>query len=293
MKTFWLLLVTIVWGSTFIIIKDTVNTVNPYMIVFIRSLLAFSVIILFTLLSKKGKLLNTKIFLQGITLGLFLGISYMAQTVGLQYTSTGHSAFITSSAVVVVPFILFLFFKAKIVAIDWISILIVFGGLFLLTYDLETSINKGDIITILSAVSGAMHLVLAGRFIQKSETFPLVSYQFLGTALFSFIAWSVTGAEPVSITLRSGISLVYLGLFGTLFCFFIVVWVQKYLSSLKTVVILSLEPVFAAIFGYFIIHETLNTKELTGTFLILAGVLLHSILKNKKAQVSALKKSSL
>ena len=293
MKTFWLLLVTIVWGSTFIIIKDTVNTVNPYMIVFIRSILAFSVIILFTLLSKKGKLLNTKIFLQGITLGLFLGISYMAQTVGLQYTSTGHSAFITSSAVVVVPFILFLFFKAKIVAIDWISILIVFGGLFLLTYDLETSINKGDIITILSAVSGAMHLVLAGRFIQKSETFPLVSYQFLGTALFSFIAWSVTGAEPVSITLRSGISLVYLGLFGTLFCFFIVVWVQKYLSSLKTVVILSLEPVFAAIFGYFIIHETLNTKELTGTFLILAGVLLHSILKNKKAQVSALKKSSL
>jgi len=293
MKTFWLLLVTIVWGSTFIIIKDTVNTVNPYMIVFIRSLLAFSVIFLFTILSKKGKLLNTKIFLQGITLGLFLGISYMAQTVGLQYTSTGHSAFITSSAVVVVPFILFLFFKAKIVAIDWISILIVFGGLFLLTYDLETSINKGDIITILSAVSGAMHLVLAGRFIQKSETFPLVSYQFLGTALFSFIAWSVTGAEPVSITLRSGISLVYLGLFGTLFCFFIVVWVQKYLSSLKTVVILSLEPVFAAIFGYFIIHETLNTKELTGTFLILAGVLLHSILKNKKAQVSALKKSSL
>jgi len=293
MKTFWLLLVTIVWGSTFIIIKDTVNTVNPYMIVFIRSLLAFSVIFLFTILSKKGKLLNTKIFLQGITLGLFLGISYMAQTVGLQYTSTGHSAFITSSAVVVVPFILFFFFKAKIVAIDWVSILIVFGGLFLLTYDLETNINKGDIITILSAVSGAMHLVLAGRFIQKSETFPLVSYQFLGTALFSFIAWSVTGAEPVSITLRSGISLVYLGLFGTLFCFFIVVWVQKYLSSLKTVVILSLEPVFAAIFGYFIIHETLNTKELTGTFLILAGVLLHSILKNKKAQVSALKKSSL
>jgi len=293
MKTFWLLLVTIVWGSTFIIIKDTVNTVNPYMIVFIRSLLAFSVIFLFTILSKKGKLLNTKIFLQGITLGLFLGISYMAQTVGLQFTSTGHSAFITSSAVVVVPFILFFFFKAKIVAIDWVSILIVFGGLFLLTYDLETNINKGDIITILSAVSGAMHLVLAGRFIQKSETFPLVSYQFLGTALFSFIAWSVTGAEPVSITLRSGISLVYLGLFGTLFCFFIVVWVQKYLSSLKTVVILSLEPVFAAIFGYFIIHETLNTKELTGTFLILAGVLLHSILKNKKAQVSALKKSSL
>ena len=282
MKIFWLLLVTIVWGSTFFIIKDTVGTVNPYIIVFIRSALAFVIIFLYTAFSKKGKLFRSKVFFQGIALGFFLGISYMAQTVGLQYTSTGHSAFITSSAVVVVPFILFLFFKVKIITIDWIAILIVFGGLFLLTYDLETSINKGDIITVLSALSGAMHLVLAGRFIQKSEALPLVSYQFFGTALFSLIVWLTTGMQAVTISLKAGISLVYLGLFGTLFCFFIVVWVQKYVSSLKTAITLSLEPVFAALFGYFIISEVLNPKELFGAVLILAGVLIHSIFKKQK-----------
>lgn len=282
MKIFWLLLVTIVWGSTFFIIKDTVGTVNPYIIVFIRSALAFTVIFLYTAFSKKGKLFHTKVFFQGIALGFFLGVSYMAQTVGLQYTSTGHSAFITSSAVVVVPFILFLFFKVKIITIDWIAILIVLGGLFLLTYDLETSINKGDIITVLSALSGAMHLVIAGRFIQKSETLPLVSYQFFGTMLFSLIVWLLTGMPSVTISLKAGISLVYLGLFGTLFCFFIVVWVQKYVSSLKTAIILSLEPVFAALFGYFIISEVLNSKELVGAVLILAGVLVHSIFKKQK-----------
>ncbi|MCK5030094.1 MAG: EamA family transporter, partial [Thermoplasmatales archaeon] len=59
------------------------------------------------------------------------------------------------------------------------------------------------------------------------------------------------------------------------------VWVQKYVSSLKVVIIFSLEPVFAAIFGYFVIQEILNLKELTGALLILAGVIIHSILKNK------------
>jgi drug/metabolite transporter (DMT)-like permease len=60
------------------------------------------------------------------------------------------------------------------------------------------------------------------------------------------------------------------------------VWVQKYVSSLKTAITLSLEPVFAALFGYFIISEVLNPKELFGAVLILAGVLIHSIFKKQK-----------
>jgi len=282
MRIFWLILVTIVWGSTFFIIKDTVTTVNEYVIVFIRSVLAFGALFLFMLFTKPKQILDKKAFIRGIILGFFLAISYTAQTIGLKYTSTGHSAFITSSAVVIVPFILFFFFKIKILYIDWIAILLVFVGLFLLTYDTGTSINKGDVITIFSAFAGAAHLVLAGRFIQKTETIPLISYQFLGTTLFSLTAWLITGGSPIEISTKAWVSLIYLGLFGTLFCFFVVVWVQKYVSSLKTAIILSLEPVFAALFGYFVIHEILNLKELAGASIILVGVIVHSILKNKK-----------
>ncbi|MFP4024838.1 MAG: DMT family transporter [Thiohalospira sp.] len=280
MKTFLLILVTIVWGSTFFIIKDTVATVNEHLIVFIRSIQAFGVLFLFMLFTKRSLILNKKAFIRGVTLGFFLAVSYTAQTIGLKYTSTGHSAFITSSAVVIVPFILFFFFKIKILQIDWIAILLVFTGLFLLTYDTSTSINNGDVITLFSAFAGATHLVLAGRFIQKTETLPLISYQFFGTALFSLTAWLIMDNSTVEINTKAWISLIYLGLFGTLFCFFIVVWVQKYISSLKTAIILSLEPVFAAIIGYYIIQEILTVRELTGSAIILTGIIAHSVLKN-------------
>lgn len=287
MYTFWLVLVSVVWGTTFFIVKDTVSSVNEYFIVFIRTFLAFIVIFVYQLLKSKKQLLNRRAFIHGSILGVLLAIAYSSQTVGLKYTSTGHSAFITSSAVVVVPFILFFFYKSKLLKIDWIAVFMVFVGLFLLTYDFETAINIGDIITITTAVAGAIHLVLAGRFIQKSEAIPLVTYQFLGASVASLLAWLITGATPVVITFRSGFALFYLGIIGTLFCYFFAVWVQKYVSSLKVAIIFSLEPVFAAIIGYFLIDEILNIKEIIGTSIILFGVMIHSIYKNKKAQLNS------
>ncbi|MGE0089919.1 MAG: DMT family transporter [Bacteroidales bacterium] len=280
MYIFWLVLVSVVWGTTFFIVKDTVSSVNEYFLVFVRSFLAFVFIFVYQLYKSKKQLLNKRAFFNGSILGVLLATAYSSQTIGLKYTSTGHSAFITSSAVIIVPFILFFFYKTKILRIDWIAVLMVVAGLFLLTYDIETSINIGDIITITTAVAGAIHLVLAGRFISKSEALPLVTYQFLGASVVSLLAWVITGASPVVISLKSGLSLLYLGVIGTLFCYFIAVWVQKYVSSLKVAIIFSLEPVFAAIIGYFLLHEILNLKEFTGTLLILAGVIFHSVARN-------------
>jgi len=282
MKTFWLILVTIVWGSTFLIVKDTVGSVNEYLIVFIRSALAFSAMFIFQLIKDWKKLINKKAFAYGSIMGILMAITYGAQTIGLKYTSTGHSAFITSSAVIIVPFILFFFYKAKLLKIDIISVSIVFVGLFLLTYDFETKMNIGDIITIITALSYAFHVVLASRFIKKADAITLVTYQFFAAAVVGLIAFFFTNQETVTISIKAWGSLIYLGLIGTLFCYFVTVWVMQYVSALKVAIIFSLEPVFAAIFGYFIISEILNPRELIGAGLILTGVLVHSILKNKK-----------
>jgi drug/metabolite transporter (DMT)-like permease len=284
MRTFWLILVTIVWGSTFLIVKDTVETVNEYLIVFIRSALAFGAMFIYQALKDWKKLFNKKGFIYGSIMGILMAITYGAQTIGLKYTSTGHSAFITSSAVILVPFIMFFLYKAKLLKIDMIAVFIVFVGLFLLTYDFETSMNIGDIITIITALSYAFHVVFAGRFVKKANTMTLVTYQFFAAAIFGLVAYFISDHETINISTKAWSSLIYLGLIGTLFCYFVTVWVQKYVSSLKVAIIFSLEPVFAAIFGYFIIHEVLNTKELIGATFILAGVIVHSILKNKKAQ---------
>jgi drug/metabolite transporter (DMT)-like permease len=285
MRTFWLILVTIVWGSTFLLVKDTVETVNEYLIVFIRSALAFAAMFIFQLFKDWKKLLDTKGFIYGSIMGILMAITYGAQTIGLKYTSTGHSAFITSSAVILVPFILFFLYKAKLLRIDMLAVGIVFIGLFFLTYDLETKMNIGDIITIITALSYAFHVVFAGRFVKKADTMTLVTYQFFAAAVVGLIAFLISDHETVSISPKAWGSLIYLGLIGTLFCYFVTVWVQKYVSSLKVAIIFSLEPVFAAIFGYFIIHEILNTKELIGASLILSGVVIHSILKHRLSKI--------
>jgi len=178
MYTFWLILVSIVWGTTFLIVKDTVGSVNEYFIVFARSFLAFVAILIYQLYKSKKQLLSKNAFVYGSILGVLLATAYASQTIGLKHTSTGHSAFITSSAVIIVPFILFFFYKTKILKIDWVAVLMVVAGLFFLTYDIETSINIGDIITIATAVAGAIHIVFAVRVIKKAETLLLIIFLF-------------------------------------------------------------------------------------------------------------------
>ncbi len=281
MHIFWLILVSIVWGSTFLIVKDTVNTVDENLIVFVRCVIAFISMLVFMLFKDRKKIFDKNGILYGSLLGVLLAITYTSQTIGLKYTSTGHSAFITSSAVIVVPILLFTLFKFKLYKIDLFAVLIVFVGLFLLTYDFDTSINIGDLITIITAFSAACHIVLAGQSVKKGDTLSIITWQFFAASLVSIIAFFVTNSEPVVFTTKSALSLVYLGFIGTLFCYFVSVWVQKYVSSLKVAIIFSLEPVFAGIFGYYLLAEVLNTKELIGAGLILLGVIIHSILKQR------------
>lgn len=281
MYTFWLVLVSLIWGSTFFLIKDTANSVNENFIVFTRSFLAFIAMFVYQLVKNKHELLNKKGFIYGSILGLLLALTYTSQTIGLKFTSTGHSAFITSSAVIAVPFILYAFYKIKIHKVDMLAVGIVFIGLFLLTYDFESLINIGDLITIITSLSCAFHIVLAGRFVQKTNTTTLVTYQFFAASIVSFIAWLLTQDGNLQISPKAGYSLVYLGFIGTLFCYFVSVWVQKHVSSLKVAIVFSLEPVFAAIFSFFFINEILNFKESAGALLILSGVIFHSIAKHK------------
>jgi len=289
MKNFLLILVTIVWGSTFFIIKDTVNTVNEYFIVFGRMLLASIPMVLFVFFKNRKSLVNKRAIINGSVLGFLLTSTYLSQTIGLKYTSSGHSAFITGAAVIIVPVIMYFVFKDKLLKSDFFSIMVVVTGLFLLTYDFETHFNTGDIITIITAVSCAFHIVLSGRFVKKTDSLALITYQFISGTLFSLIGLLIIGIDFNSVPSGAISAIVYLGVIGTLFCYFVSVWIQKYVSSVKVALIFSLEPVFAAFFGYLALHETLNIKESFGMFLILAGVFLYQLMRNENFKTRILK----
>ena len=281
MHTFLLILVTIIWGSTFFIVKDAVSSVNEYFLVFGRTLIAAIVMILIILFTNKKSLLNKKAIINGSILGILLATTYISQTIGLKYTSTGHSAFITGSAVIVVPILLYLFYKEKILKSDLFSVFVVLIGLLLLTYDFNTKINIGDLITLITALAYANHVILAGKFVKNTDILAMIAYQFLTASVFSFLIFILTNQSFPVLEIKSVISITYLGFIGTLFCYFISIWVQKYVSSIKVALIFTLEPIFAAFFGYLVLRETLNIKEMTGALLILFGITLYQVLKSK------------
>lgn len=288
MYTFLLFLVSLIWGSTFFIIKDTVTTVDESFIVFARTGLAFLALFLYQLSKNPKSIFDKKAFIYGSILGILLASIYLSQTIGLKYTSTGHSAFITGSAVIIVPFLLFTIWKQKLFKVDLAAVGIVIIGLFLLTYDFETNINRGDLLTLITAISLAFHIVFAQQFVKKTDAALIVMYQFFAAMIVSLIAFQFTNDTELIIDNKGWYSLIYLGLIGTLVCYFITVWVQKFVAAIRVSIILATEPLFAALCSYIFINEKLNLREYLGAGLILLGVMIHSWLKHriKKKQLA-------
>ena len=281
MYVFIAVLITIVWGSTFFIVKDTVETVNEFYIVFVRNGIAAALILPYVW-KKKGYILFQKqnvIF--GAVIGFLLALTYTSQTIGLKYTSSGHSAFITGSAVVVVPFIMAFFFKQKLKAAELITTAFVVLGIFLLTYDADTAINKGDLITIITLFAYAFHIVSSSKFVAKTDVLSLITHQFIWAAVFSRLAYLFWGKHSGTISSYDWSMLIYLGVIGTLFCYFASVWVLKYISAVQLIVIFALEPVFAALFAYIFAEETLNLKEISGSFIIISSIIFYQILESR------------
>ncbi|MFA8344213.1 MAG: DMT family transporter [Rhodothermaceae bacterium] len=270
-----LLLVTIVWGSTFVVIKGIIAETNEYFLVFARCLIAAIPMVLYLLIKDRKSLLHFPSFYRGMILGLLLGIIYSSQVIGLQFTTTGHSAFITGIAVILVPLFLFLFWKQNFSKFEVIAILIVFFGVFLLTFTPGEEINLGDLITLVTAFTCAFHFILAGKFVVKSETLALITYQFLGATIVTLIAFVIFDNNWNSLSENAIYSLIYLGLFGTLFCYFVYVWAQKFVSPMFIVLTFSLEPIFASLFGYWFLSELMDLKEIAGAAFIVSGIIFY------------------
>jgi len=280
-----LLLVTVVWGSTFTVIKGIINETNEYFLVFARCFIAFVPMIIYLIVKEKKSLFHFPSFIRGIILGVLLGIIYSSQVIGLNYTTAGQSAFITGIAVILVPFFLFLFWKQKFNLFELIAIVIVFLGLFLLTFTPGKDINKGDIVTLLTALTCAFHFILAGKFVQKSEILSLITYQFAGATTITLLAFIISDNNWNTMSEKTWYSILYLGIFGTLFCYFVYVWAQKFVSPMFIVLTFSLEPVFASFFGYWIMGEIMTLKELAGAAFIVSGILFYKYKQHRLKNV--------
>lgn len=281
-----LIICCMIWGTTFVAIKDISSKIDPYLLSILRNSIAVFILFPIILISKKGVFLKDKQSIKyGFVLGVLLGAIYVIQTFGLQFTTSNHSAFITCSAVIMVPIILLAVGKQRLTIQQILSIVIISFGLFFLTNVSDgQSYNKGDLITFSAVFICAAHIILAGHYVRKTEFTSLVFYQFLFAGIISFIGLiidsKITGKEILFD--KSAINgVIYLGLLGTLFCFFVTVWAQKYISTVFTAMIFSLEPVFASISSYIYSGELFTNLEVIGATGIFTGLIFYSIPSKK------------
>ena len=283
---FGLIFVTIIWGFAFVVVKNSLDYVPPLYMMAFRFTIASVVLALLFL--PKFKHLDKSTFFHGMILGIFLFAAYAFQTVGLQFTTAGKNAFLTTTYVMMVPFLNWFFHKSKPSWNCVLAAIIALIGIGLLSLQGDFSMNRGDVLTIICGFFFAVHIIFISRYTQTQDPVLLTILQLAFSALFSWIFAPFTdGRFPLQETLRADVivSMLYLGLFSTLLCFLLQNVCQKYLRASTTSLLLSFESVFGVIFSIIFLKEILTAKMIVGCVLIFFALVLSEIdWKQKKLQ---------
>jgi drug/metabolite transporter (DMT)-like permease len=265
---------TIVWGATFVLVKQALHDVSPVLFLALRfTLAAVALLVLFRGSWRHPR--NIRWSLTGGALaGVFLFSGYAFQTIGLQYTTAPKSAFLTGLTAVMTPLLAAVVYRTRPRGAEIGGVLLATCGMALMTLPGATlAMNRGDLLTVCCAVCYSAHILVLSRYSAKAS-FELVSIAQVGVA--ALLAWSLFhGMETPHIRWTAGVwvAIAITGLFATALAFTFQAWAQRYTTSTRTALIFMLEPVFAWITSYLLMGETLSARDAAGAGLILGGVL--------------------
>lgn len=267
-----LVLISFIWGSTFIVVKNAIIHIPPFLFVSLR--FAVATVLLLPLVYRERVKDG---FVEGILTGFALFGGYAFQTFGLLFTSASKSAFITSMAVILVPFTGYILFRIKPTTRELIALFLAFLGLYQLilgpSFKLK-GLNAGDVLTLLCAVSFALHISLTGHFTGRVNIKVFTFYQFLFVSLISMVFSILIGEGFKGLSGDPLLAMFFVGMFATAFAFIGQTWAQRHIRATKTALIFSLEPVFAAVFAFYFGGETLSLTQIIGGILILIGIII-------------------
>lgn len=267
-----LLFVTIIWGSGFIATEIAIDTLTPSEFMFLRFFIAAVLMSIFSF--KKLKKIDKSTVMAGILLGAILYLAFILQTVGLKYTTPSNNAFLTSTNVVIVPFIAYFFSKQKLDKFSVTGAILAIIGIGVLSINSEFTLSYGDGLTLLCAVCFAIHIYCTGIFSKKHDVIILTALQMITAFLFSFFVLLFSEGIQIEVQSSGMWSVLYSGIFCTTLAFFLQTYSQKYTTESQAAVVLSMESVFGTLFSILILHEKITRRTIAGSILILSAVLI-------------------
>jgi drug/metabolite transporter (DMT)-like permease len=266
----------LVWGSTFVVVKDALADVGPFEFVAMR----FGVAFLTLLLIGHGRLkgLGRHGLCAGLVIGIFLFLGYALQTTGLQLTTASKAGFITGLSILIVPVLAFAVLRHRIGPGLVLGVALACAGMYLLSFSGSASFNIGDLFVLGCAVAFAAHIVSISAFAPRYDPIALSIVQ---TGFVAALATAITAlAErqplPSATSVAWGPAL-YTGIVGTAAVLGVQTTIQRFTTPSHAALIFSLEPVFAALFAWALVGETLGTGGLVGGGLILAGMVVAEV----------------
>ena len=264
--------VTLLWGSTFVIVKHTLDSVSPFILISARFWAAAVALCVTFLIVKPGKG-KTPVIREGFLTGLLLAGGFVTQTIGLMTTQAGKTAFITGLNVVMVPVFSILILRKTPEFAAVIGVILATIGLGFLTLDRSLTFAPGDLWVLACAVFFALHIIVTDRISPRHEVVAFTLVQMLTVAVVSLSIALFIETETLIPPLSSLPTILYLGVAATGLVFGLQTWAQRHTTPTHTALIFILEPVFAAIFAMIFTQERLEGLEWLGGGLILLGML--------------------
>ncbi|MGO4361923.1 DMT family transporter [Terrabacter sp. RAF57] len=276
--TLLLVALTAVWGSTFFLIRDLVETVPPVDFLAVR--FSLSAVIMLLVFWRPVRALSRRQVLVGVGLGALYGLAQIFQTQGLATTPASVSGFITGTYVVLTPVFTAVLLRERVAGSTWAAVGLATVGLALLSLN-GFSVGVGEAITLLAAALYALHIVGLGRYSASEIATGLSVVQMVVIAVLC-----VVGALPGGVVLPSGpgqwASVLYMVVFASILALWVQTWAQAHMPATRAAIVMTLEPVFAAFFAVTLGDETATLRMVIGGALVLTAMYAVELLARRR-----------
>ncbi|MBN2897584.1 MAG: DMT family transporter [Clostridia bacterium] len=280
-----LILVALIWGGGFVVIKDSLSAMTPLFLMAIRFDLA--AIVLGVIFYRQMKQMTMDDLKPGIAIGLFLFIAFAVQNVGLNETTASANAFLTATNVVFVPFLVWFYRRQAPKLSVFIASGMTLAGVGLMTLNENLAMGRGDVLSLIGAFFFAVHIIFVDKYAKERSPMVLTFIQIAAAGIFMTLSAFIIEPVPEVISSKVWIGLVYQVLLGTVVCYGLQNSAQKHTSSSHTSIILSLEAFFATVMAVIFLKEQLTLPMIAGSFLIFASILLVEIKPTAQSEQSA------
>lgn len=269
-----LLLVAAIWGSAFAVQRVAAQHFDVFTFNGLRFLLA-GIILFPVALQRERPKLHNPLFLAGLA-GSILFLAGGLQQAGLERTTAGNAGFITTLYVVIIPVILRIFWREKTSWTSWVGAALAIAGSLLLSFGGMLRVGLGDILVLIGAVFWALHVILIAKAVHAVGVLTLSAGQYIFAGILNLTV-SILAGKTFNGLVGGWWTIIYIGILSTTIGYTLQVWGQKYAPPTDAAILLSMEAVFAALFGFLFLGEILQPVQLMGCVIILVAILLTQI----------------